>query len=89
MLNHASFLHTTELESLATLCFRAFDGSNYEVRCCVAKLLGALIATTQQQPKLNQAGWLVFLYSVVEFVCLITLVNSLIQKLTMSCFLSS
>lgn len=55
MLNHAPFLHTTELESLATLCFRAFDGSNYEVRCSVAKLLGALLATTQQQPKTNQA----------------------------------
>lgn len=56
MLNHAPFLHTTELESLAPLCFRAFDGSNYEVRCSVAKLLGALLATTQQQPKTNQAG---------------------------------
>lgn len=51
MLNHAPFLYTTELESLATLCFRAFDGSNYEVRCTVAKLLGALIAMTQQQPQ--------------------------------------
>ncbi|KAJ8926889.1 hypothetical protein NQ314_020740, partial [Rhamnusium bicolor] len=45
MLNHAPFLYTTELESLATLCFRAFDGSNYEVRCAVAKLLA------QQQQK--------------------------------------
>ncbi|KAK9498320.1 hypothetical protein O3M35_002979 [Rhynocoris fuscipes] len=54
MLNHASFLYTSELESLATLCFRAFDGSNYEVRCSVAKLLGALIATTQQAPALNK-----------------------------------
>ncbi|KAH0819066.1 hypothetical protein GEV33_003724 [Tenebrio molitor] len=49
MLNHAPFLYTSELESLATLCFRAFDGSNYEVRCSVAKLLGALIAMTQNQ----------------------------------------
>lgn len=55
-------MYTTELESLATLCFRAFDGSNYEVRCAVAKLLGALIATTQtsqqQQPpaKTNSTG---------------------------------
>uniref|UniRef100_A0A1B6GMZ3 HEAT repeat-containing protein 5A n=1 Tax=Cuerna arida TaxID=1464854 RepID=A0A1B6GMZ3_9HEMI len=55
MLNHATFLHTTELESLATLCFRAFDGSNYEVRCSVSKLLGGLIAITQQQPKANQS----------------------------------
>lgn len=53
MLNHAHFLYTTELESLATLCFRAFDGSNYEVRCSVAKLLGALIAMTQQPTKSN------------------------------------
>lgn len=48
MLNHAPFLYTTELESVATLCFRAFDGSNYEVRCAVARLLGALMAMTQK-----------------------------------------
>ncbi|KAL0275721.1 UNVERIFIED_CONTAM: hypothetical protein PYX00_003499 [Menopon gallinae] len=51
MLNHAPFMYTTELENLASLCFRAFDGSNYEVRCSVAKLLGSLIASTQQHPK--------------------------------------
>lgn len=56
MLGHAPFLYTTELESLATLCFRAFDGSNYEVRCSVAKLLGALMAMTQQNQKANQTG---------------------------------
>ncbi|KAK9890049.1 hypothetical protein WA026_008857 [Henosepilachna vigintioctopunctata] len=49
MLNHAPFLYSTELESLASLCFRAFDGSNYEVRCSVAKLLGTLVAMTQNQ----------------------------------------
>lgn len=43
MARHSTFLYTTELESLATLCFRAFDGSNYEVRCAVALLLGNLI----------------------------------------------
>ncbi|KAK0176436.1 hypothetical protein PV328_000569 [Microctonus aethiopoides] len=47
MLNHAPFLYTTEIESVATLCFRAFEGSNYEVRCSVAKLLGTLCAMTQ------------------------------------------
>lgn len=56
MLNHAPFLYLTELESLATLCFRAFDGSNYEVRCSVAKLLGALVATTQQPQKGNPSA---------------------------------
>jgi HEAT repeat-containing protein 5 len=49
MLKHAPFLCTTELESVSSLCFRAFEGSNYEVRCAVAKLLGSLIAATQQQ----------------------------------------
>lgn len=49
MMNHAPFLYTTELENMAALCFRAFDGSNYEVRCAVANLLGSLIAFTQQQ----------------------------------------
>ncbi|XP_039288533.1 HEAT repeat-containing protein 5B isoform X2 [Nilaparvata lugens] len=56
MLKHAPFLYTSELESLATLCFRAFDGSNYEVRCCVARLLGAAIATTQMHTKPNPAA---------------------------------
>lgn len=47
MAKHAPFLYTTELESVASLCFRAFDSCNYEVRCAVAKLLGTLIASTQ------------------------------------------
>lgn len=51
LVKHAPFLHGSELESLATLCFRAFDGSNYEVRCAVARLLGTLVATTQQGQK--------------------------------------
>lgn len=53
MLQHAPFLYTSELESLSSLCFRAFDGSNYEVRCAVAKLLGNLIAMTQLPPKIT------------------------------------
>ncbi|KAH8294799.1 hypothetical protein KR018_003155, partial [Drosophila ironensis] len=48
MIYSAPFLYQSELESLGTLCFRAFDGSNYEVRCAVAQLLGTLLAYTQQ-----------------------------------------
>lgn len=48
MIYSAPFLYQTELENLGTLCFRAFDGSNYEVRCAVAQLLGTLLAFTQQ-----------------------------------------
>ncbi|XP_067099249.1 HEAT repeat-containing protein 5A isoform X1 [Osmerus mordax] len=41
----AVFLWTSELENVATLCFRAFEGSNYDVRVAVARLLGTLLAT--------------------------------------------
>ncbi|XP_065144355.2 HEAT repeat-containing protein 5A isoform X1 [Paramisgurnus dabryanus] len=41
----AVFLWSTELESVATLSFRAFEGSNYDVRVAVSKLLGTLIAS--------------------------------------------
>lgn len=54
MLNHAPFLYTTELEHVAQHCYRAFEGSNYEVRCAVAKLLGSLAAMTQITPPKGQ-----------------------------------
>uniref|UniRef100_A0A4W4DTP3 HEAT repeat-containing protein 5A n=1 Tax=Electrophorus electricus TaxID=8005 RepID=A0A4W4DTP3_ELEEL len=41
----AVFLWSTELENVASLCFRAFEGSNYDVRIAVSKLLGTLIAS--------------------------------------------
>ncbi|XP_072425084.1 HEAT repeat-containing protein 5A isoform X1 [Chiloscyllium punctatum] len=43
--NEAVFMWTTELENVATLCFKAFEGSNYDVRVSVSKLLGAVLAT--------------------------------------------
>ncbi|XP_045624859.2 LOW QUALITY PROTEIN: HEAT repeat-containing protein 5B [Procambarus clarkii] len=51
MTKHASFLYTTEIENLSQLCYRSFDNSNYDVRCTVAKLLGTVLATTQNPPK--------------------------------------
>ncbi|CAB3385925.1 Hypothetical predicted protein [Cloeon dipterum] len=56
MLQHAPFLYTTELENVALLCIRSFDGSNYEVRCWVAKLLGTLVAKTQMTDGKDAAG---------------------------------
>ncbi len=41
-------MYTTELEGNVTLGFRALDGSNYEVRCSIAKYLAALLAATQE-----------------------------------------
>ncbi|ETN84746.1 HEAT repeat protein [Necator americanus] len=43
-------LYSTELEAVVTLCTKALDGSNYETRLAVAKLLGVLLATTLQPP---------------------------------------
>ncbi|XP_035850336.1 HEAT repeat-containing protein 5A isoform X2 [Sander lucioperca] len=55
----AVFLWTSELENVATLCFRAFEGSNYSVRVSVAKLLGTLLAAAvepRQPTAPRQAG---------------------------------
>lgn len=49
MSEFAQFLVTTDLESVATMCFRAFDGANYETRKAIAKCLGMLLAATQQK----------------------------------------
>ena len=48
----AAFLWTSELENVATLCFRAFEGSNYNVRVSVSKLLGTLLAAAVE-PRQN------------------------------------
>ena len=48
LVNEAPFMYTTELDNVLSLCFRALDGSNYDVRCDVSRLLGALLAATQQ-----------------------------------------
>lgn len=47
---NAQFLQTTELENTVTACFRALEGSNYDVRSSVAKLLAILLSTTQTNP---------------------------------------
>uniref|UniRef100_A0A674CFH7 HEAT repeat-containing protein 5A n=1 Tax=Salmo trutta TaxID=8032 RepID=A0A674CFH7_SALTR len=50
--NEAVFMWTTELENVATLCFKALEGSNYGVRVAVSKLLGTVMATALM-PKQN------------------------------------
>ena len=49
-MKHANFLYTSELESVMSTCFRSLEGSNYDVRVCVAQLIGTLMAMTQQIP---------------------------------------
>ncbi|XP_075452816.1 HEAT repeat-containing protein 5B-like isoform X2 [Ascaphus truei] len=41
----AVFMWTAELENVATLCFKALEGSIYGVRVAVSKLLGTVMAT--------------------------------------------
>ncbi|XP_058847609.1 HEAT repeat-containing protein 5A-like isoform X1 [Acipenser ruthenus] len=43
--NEAVFMWSSELENVSTLCFKAFEGSNYDVRVAVSKLLGTILAT--------------------------------------------
>ncbi|XP_075700504.1 HEAT repeat-containing protein 5A isoform X3 [Rhinoderma darwinii] len=42
--NEASFMSGSDLESLVSLCFKAFEGSSYDVRLGVSRLLGKVIA---------------------------------------------
>lgn len=67
MLNHAPFLYTTELETLASSCYRAFDGSNYTVRVAIARLLAASIAMTQQTSNGKNGKFRTYLYTISRF----------------------
>ncbi|XP_069882496.1 HEAT repeat-containing protein 5A isoform X3 [Dipodomys merriami] len=42
--NEAIFMWSTDLDSVTTLCFKSFEGSNYDVRIAVSKLLGTILA---------------------------------------------
>lgn len=42
--NEAIFMWSTDVDSVATLCFKSFEGSNYDVRISVSKLLGTVLA---------------------------------------------
>lgn len=54
LIEYAPFLYTTEIENVFSLCFRSFDGSNYEVRHAIAQTLGTLLAITQN-PAIRQS----------------------------------
>ena len=55
-MKHANFLYTSELEGVTSTCFKALESSNYDVRVCVAQLIGTLMAMTQQIPSATVAG---------------------------------
>ncbi|KAM3852279.1 HEAT repeat-containing protein 5A [Vipera latastei] len=47
----ATFMWSTDIDSVVTLCFKSFEGSNYDVRMAVSKLLGYVLisAVTSKQ----------------------------------------
>ncbi|CAH3014392.1 unnamed protein product [Porites evermanni] len=47
LMKQANFLYTSELENMTSTCFKALEGSNYDVRVCIAQLIGSLMAMTQ------------------------------------------
>ena len=51
MKHSSTILQLNEFESIAGLSFRALEGSNHEVRCTVAHLLGRAAAATLTPPK--------------------------------------
>lgn len=55
-MKHANFLYTSDLEGVMSTCFKALEGSNYDVRVCVAQLIGTLMAMTQQVPSPTASG---------------------------------
>jgi len=61
MSEHSSILYTTELENMALLCFKAMDGSSYTARMAVARLLGLLLANTQETDRGNRRGMMVMI----------------------------
>lgn len=53
---YSTFLYSSDFDSFSNTCLRALDGSSYNVRCVVAKLLGSLLALTQKPLPRNMKG---------------------------------
>ena len=51
MLDSAPFLHSQELDNVASLCFRALEGASYGARRSISRLLGLVMAATQDQDR--------------------------------------
>ena len=52
----SSFLYSNEFDSFSNNCLRALDGSNYKVRCSIARLLGTLLSLSQKPLPPNLRG---------------------------------
>lgn len=56
---HAAFITGAEMENVAAMCFRAFEGANYETRKAIAKCLGSMLARTQQVNSNSREGMMI------------------------------
>ncbi|CAI5452193.1 unnamed protein product [Caenorhabditis angaria] len=43
-------IYTTELDASCTMCVKVLDGSNYDLRCAVAKFMAQLLSTSMNPP---------------------------------------
>ncbi|VDN83942.1 unnamed protein product, partial [Brugia pahangi] len=50
------FLYTNEVENVCSLCFKALESSNYEVRHAVAQLFAALLCNAMNPPRRYISG---------------------------------
>ncbi|VDM97337.1 unnamed protein product [Thelazia callipaeda] len=51
LVSEYSLLYTNEVESISTLCFKALESSNYEVRLAVAELFATLFGAAINPPR--------------------------------------
>ncbi|ESO02529.1 hypothetical protein HELRODRAFT_155831 [Helobdella robusta] len=56
MIEECPFIYTSEMDNITSLCFRAMDSANYEVRCDVAQLLGSIMAASLLSQNSKIAG---------------------------------
>ncbi len=62
-------MYTSELEGNITIGFRAFENSNYEVRCSIAKYLAILLAASQNiLSDRNQSKVFMFSFSINQMI---------------------
>jgi len=53
---YSPILYSNDFDGFSNMCLRSLDGSNYKVRCSVARLLGVLLSLSQKPLPPNMKG---------------------------------
>lgn len=61
-------MYTTEIEGTCTLCVKALDGSNYDIRLAVARLFAVLISTALVPPPGATLGTLCLFFNFLIYI---------------------